>query len=69
MRVAAADAPGQDGALQVSEDASGPGVVEAVNDPGRFKGGAENLSGRLEPISSGVEHVRRAVIGQPSAGD
>jgi hypothetical protein len=52
-RVAASDAPGQDGALQVSGDASGPGVVEPVNDPDRFRGGGEGLPGRLEPISAG----------------
>jgi hypothetical protein len=49
---AAAD-PGQDGALQVSENASGPGVLEAVESPDRFKGGAEGLPSRLEPIGAG----------------
>jgi hypothetical protein len=49
---AAAD-PDLAGALLLSEDASGAGVLEPVNDPDRFRGGAEGLPGRLEPISAG----------------
>jgi hypothetical protein len=52
MRGSAADAPDDAGGLQVSQDASGAGVLEAVNDPDRFRGGAEGLSGRLEPVSA-----------------
>jgi hypothetical protein len=50
---AASDAPDGAGALQVAEDASGAGVVEAVESADRFRGGAEGLSGKLEPISAG----------------
>jgi hypothetical protein len=54
MRGAAAGNPDEVGTLRVTESADGVGVVEPVNDresPDRLRGGAEDLPGRLEPIS------------------
>jgi hypothetical protein len=51
MRGKAAAEAGEGGALQLDEDATQIGVFVAAHDDAELVGGAEGLSGRLDPVT------------------